>query len=55
MMIVSDSFGDSSPQTYLAVRSNRAVTAHAAEAAASSMREREVFLRETGRVHNHNL
>ena len=50
MMTVSVSVGDSSPQTYLGMRRSRAVTGHAAATAASAVRERKVFLHETGRT-----
>ena len=41
------------PDLQLGTRHSRAVTGHAAEATASSMREREVFLRSAFRFHGH--
>ena len=45
MKLELDSVGDSSPQTYLAVRRNGAVTGHAVGSDGSAVREREVVLR----------
>ena len=43
------------PDLQLRTRHSRAVTGHAAEEAASAMRERQVFLHESGRTFTPNL
>ena len=53
MMIVSESVRVLTPELLLEERHGRAVAGHAVEATASSMREREVFLRKAFRFHGH--
>ena len=50
MLTVCDSDVGLTPGLLCRVRHSRAVTGHAAGAAVSAMREREVFLRKTGRA-----
>ena len=50
MMTVCVSVNGLTPDLFSRARHGRAVTGHAAEEAASAMRERQVFLHETGRT-----